>query len=119
MESSSQISDGTAVNPSFNSEIHGGEEEEEETVEEESICDSEAWETLSKSFAEVQSVLDRNRRLIRQVNDNHRSKFPHNLAVNVKLIREINANISTVTGLYTNLSANFSAVVRRRLSAGK
>ncbi|KAL7081993.1 hypothetical protein ACP275_14G073200 [Erythranthe tilingii] len=117
MESSSQISDGTAVNPNFSSEIHGGEEEE--TVEEESICDSEAWEILSKSFAEVQSVLDRNRRLIRQVNDNHRSKIPHNLAVNVKLIREINANISTVSGLYSNLSANFSTVVRRRLSAGK
>ncbi|EYU45718.1 hypothetical protein MIMGU_mgv1a026961mg [Erythranthe guttata] len=115
MESSSQISDGTAVNPS---EIHGGEEEEEEE-ETESICDSEAWEILSKSFAEVQSLLDRNRRLIRQVNDNHRSKIPHNLAVNVKLIREINSNISKLAALYSNLSANFSTVVRRRLSAGK
>ncbi|GFP84294.1 protein early flowering 4, partial [Phtheirospermum japonicum] len=48
-------------------------------------------ETLTKSFREVQSVLDLNRRLIQQVNDNHRSKIPRNLATNVELIREINA----------------------------
>ncbi|KAG5248532.1 protein EARLY FLOWERING [Salix suchowensis] len=66
-----------------------GEEEEE--------CDVEAWDTLSKSFKQVQSVLDdldRNRDLIQQVNSNHRSKIPDNLVKNVSLIREINGNIS-------------------------
>ncbi|GFP82732.1 protein early flowering 4, partial [Phtheirospermum japonicum] len=46
-------------------------------------------ETLTKSFGEVQSVLDLNRRLIQQANDNHRSKIPRNLATNVELIREL------------------------------
>ncbi|KAG6403580.1 hypothetical protein SASPL_135806 [Salvia splendens] len=76
--------------------------------------DFETWEALSKSFGEVQSVLDRNRRLIQQVNDNHRSKIPDNLAKNVALICEINDNMSRVVGLYSGLSATLSAVVRRR-----
>ncbi|KAL3633598.1 hypothetical protein CASFOL_022360 [Castilleja foliolosa] len=94
-------------------EAADGEEEEEP-------CDLEAWETLTKSYGEVQSVLDHNRRLIQQVNDNHRSKNPRNLAMNVELIREINANISKAVGLYSDLSENFSTVVQQRRSvAGK
>ncbi|GFQ05522.1 protein early flowering 4, partial [Phtheirospermum japonicum] len=33
-------------------------------------------ETITKSFREVQPVLDLNRRLIQQANDKHRSKIP-------------------------------------------
>ncbi|GFP95841.1 protein early flowering 4, partial [Phtheirospermum japonicum] len=73
-------------------------------------------ETLTKSFREVQSVLDLNRRLIQQANDNHRSKIPRNLATNVELIREINANISEVTDLYSYLSKSFSSVIQQRRS---
>ncbi|XP_047946355.1 protein EARLY FLOWERING 4-like [Salvia hispanica] len=82
--------------------------------DEDDLCDVETWEALSKSFGEVQSVLDRNRRLIQQVNDNHRSKLPDNLAKNVALICEINDNMSRVVGLYSGLSATLSAAVRRR-----
>ncbi|KAB5540924.1 hypothetical protein DKX38_013898 [Salix brachista] len=57
-------------------------------------CDAEAWNTLSKSFKQVQSVLDHNSDLIKQVNANHKSKIPDNLVKNVSLIREINGNIS-------------------------
>ncbi|KAB5514351.1 hypothetical protein DKX38_028257 [Salix brachista] len=92
-----------------------GEEEEE--------CDVEAWDTLSKSFKQVQSVLDdldRNRDLIQQVNFNHRSKIPDNLVKNVSLIREINGNISKVISIYSDLSVNFSNIVqeRRRVKNG-
>ncbi|KAB5551917.1 hypothetical protein DKX38_009228 [Salix brachista] len=92
-----------------------GEEEEE--------CDVEAWDTLSKSFKQVQSVLDdldRNRDLIQQVNSNHRSKIPDNLVKNVPLIREINGNISKVISIYSDLSVNFSNIVqeRRRVKNG-
>ncbi|KAJ6716540.1 PROTEIN ELF4-LIKE 1 [Salix koriyanagi] len=92
-----------------------GEEEEE--------CDVEAWDTLSKSFKQVQSVLDdldRNRDLIQQVNSNHRSKIPDNLVKNVSLIREINGNISKVISIYSDLSVNFSNIVqeRRRVKNG-
>nr|KJB30652.1 hypothetical protein B456_005G153800 [Gossypium raimondii] len=38
----------------------------------------EAWATLDKNFKQVQSVLDRNRMLIQQVNNNHQSKNPDN-----------------------------------------
>ncbi|KAK4483085.1 hypothetical protein RD792_010262 [Penstemon davidsonii] len=108
----------SAANYRFNNNMNGcflEEDAEDEKLED--CCDVEAWEILSKSFKEVQSVLDRNRRLIQQVNDNHQSMIPRNLAKNVELIREINANISTVTGLYANLSSNFSSIVQYK--AGK
>ncbi|KAG5253815.1 protein ELF [Salix suchowensis] len=87
-------------------EAKNGEEEEE--------CDVEAWDTLSKSFKQVQSVLDHNRDLIQQVNSNHRSKIPDNLVKNVSLIREINGNISKVISIYSDLSVNFSNIVQER-----
>ncbi|XP_068644942.1 protein ELF4-LIKE 1-like [Aristolochia californica] len=75
---------------------------------------NELWESFSKSFSEVQTVLDQNRVLIQQVNENHQSKIPDNLTKNVALIREINGNIGKVASLYSNLSANFSHVVQER-----
>lgn len=87
---------------------------EDEEEEDDEFCDVETWETLSKSFREVQSLLDRNRRLIQQVNDNHRSKVPHNLARNVDLICEINSNMSKVVAIYSSLSASFSTIVHQR-----
>ncbi|KAF9599113.1 hypothetical protein IFM89_035392 [Coptis chinensis] len=79
--------------------------------------DVELWETFSKSFNQVQSVLDQNRVLIQQVNENHQSKLPDNLTKNVSLIREINGNISTVVSLYSKLSANFTHVFHQRAAA--
>ncbi|KAH6765692.1 EARLY FLOWERING-like protein [Perilla frutescens var. hirtella] len=108
----------SAANHSFSDFIDGEDAEAEDDEEEDDdFCDVETWETLSRSFREVQSVLDRNRRLIQQVNDNHRSKMPHNLAKNVDLISEINANISKVVALYSNLSANLSTIVHQRRAA--
>ncbi|GAY37860.1 hypothetical protein CUMW_032280 [Citrus unshiu] len=57
--------------------------------------DAEAWNTLSKSFKQVQTVLDNNRSLIERVNDNHLSRIPDN-----------NGNISKVVSIYSDLSAN-------------
>ncbi|KAF9675475.1 hypothetical protein SADUNF_Sadunf09G0036100 [Salix dunnii] len=77
-------------------------------------CDAEAWDTLSKSFKQVQSVLDHNSDLIKQVNANHQSKIPDNLVKNVSLIREINGNISKVMSIYSDLSFNVSNIVVER-----
>ncbi|KAG6631232.1 uncharacterized protein LOC122291729 isoform X1 [Carya illinoinensis] len=90
--------------------------EENEMVEDEDEeeCDMEVWETLSQSFFQVQSALDQNRTLIQQVNENHQSRIPDNLAKNVELIREINCNISKVLSIYSDLSVNFSSIVRQR-----
>jgi hypothetical protein len=91
----------------------GGAKKEEE-------CDAEAWDTLSKSFKQVQSVLDHNSDLIKQVNANHQSKIPDNLVKSVSLIREINGNITKVMSIYSDLSFNVSNIVeeRRRLKNG-
>ncbi|KAJ0788560.1 putative protein EARLY FLOWERING 4 [Helianthus annuus] len=92
-------------------ETENGDGEEE--------CDVEAWETLSKGFKEAQTALDQNRLLIQQVNENHQSKIPDNLVKNVKLIQEINGNISKVSDVYSNLSVNFSKLVQQRRVKGK
>ncbi|CAI0415943.1 unnamed protein product [Linum tenue] len=83
----------------------GGEEEE---------IDGEMWANFSGTFRKVQTVLDRNRSLIQQVNDNHQSRIPDNMAKNVPLIQEINHNISTVSSLYSDLSSNFVSSYHHR-----
>ena len=75
---------------------------------------AEVWESFNDNFRKVQSVLDRNRVLIQQVNDNHQSKIPDNLVKNVALIQEINGNISKVVSLYSDLSTNFSGVFHQQ-----
>ena len=52
--------------------------------------------------------------LIQQVNDNHQSKVPDNMAKNVALIQELNGNISKVVSLYSGLSSNFSTAFQHQ-----
>ncbi|XP_047339800.1 protein EARLY FLOWERING 4-like [Impatiens glandulifera] len=68
----------------------------------------EVWGALAEKFNQVQMILDRNRVLIKQVNENQESMIHENLVKNVAMIQEINSNISTVASLYSDLSANFS-----------
>ncbi|XP_057434243.1 protein EARLY FLOWERING 4 [Lotus japonicus] len=76
--------------------------------------DPEAWATMNKSFRQVQSVLDRNRLLIQQVNENQQSRMPDNMVKNVSLIQELNGNISKVVSLYSDLNSNFSNVCQQQ-----
>ncbi|KAJ9698680.1 hypothetical protein PVL29_007643 [Vitis rotundifolia] len=98
--------------PGDNTHCRSLEDKDEE--EEEEGCDAEAWETLSRSFDQVQSVLDQNRLLIQQVNENQQSRIHDNLVKNVSLIREINGNFCKVISIYSKLSADFVDIVRRR-----
>ncbi|KAF2312563.1 hypothetical protein GH714_035081 [Hevea brasiliensis] len=82
----------TTKNKRLTGEFNIVDNDDDETEEED--CDVEVWDTLSKSFRQVQAVLDQNRNLIQQVNENHQSMVPDNLTKNVSLIREINGNIS-------------------------
>lgn len=91
--------------------VNGGDDDDDEGEEE---CDEEAWNTLSRSFRQAQTVLDENRALIEEVNSNHGSKIPHNMAKNVGLICQINGNISKALSIYSDLNVNFSDVVRQR-----
>ncbi|GFP96846.1 protein elf4-like 4 [Phtheirospermum japonicum] len=63
---------------------------------------------FQKSFVQVQNILDQNRLLINEINQNHESKIPDNLMRNVRLIRELNNNIRSVVDLYANLSSSFT-----------
>ncbi|CAI9114398.1 OLC1v1015116C1 [Oldenlandia corymbosa var. corymbosa] len=70
--------------------------------------DSKVVQTFQKSFGQVQNILDQNRLLINEINQNHESKIPDNLSRNVGLIRELNNNIRRVVDLYADLSHSFT-----------
>ena len=70
--------------------------------------DGKITQTFQKKFVQVQNILDQNRILINQINQNHESKIPDNLSRNVGLIRELNNNIRRVVDLYSDLSDSFA-----------
>ncbi|KAL0345040.1 UNVERIFIED_CONTAM: protein ELF4-LIKE 3 [Sesamum radiatum] len=65
-------------------------------------------QNFQRSFVQVQKILDQNRLLINEINQNHESNTPHNLTRNVGLIRELNNNITKVVHLYAHLSTSFT-----------
>ncbi|MCD7455912.1 Protein ELF4-LIKE 4 [Datura stramonium] len=67
--------------------------------------DRKVAQTLQKNFVQVQNILDQNRLLINEINQNHESSIPDNLTRNVGLIRELNNNIRRVVDLYADLSS--------------
>ncbi|KAA8541645.1 hypothetical protein F0562_022797 [Nyssa sinensis] len=70
--------------------------------------DGKVLHTFQKNFVQVQNILDQNRLLINEINQNHESKIPDNLTRNVGLIRELNSNIRRVVDLYADLSSSFA-----------
>ncbi|CAJ2649938.1 ELF4-like protein [Trifolium pratense] len=70
--------------------------------------DGKIFQTFQKSFVQVQNILDQNRVLINEINQNHESKVPDNLNRNVGLIKELNNNITRVAQLYSDLSTSFT-----------
>ncbi|KAJ6993589.1 hypothetical protein NC653_016658 [Populus alba x Populus x berolinensis] len=70
--------------------------------------DGKILQTFQKNFVQVQNILDQNRLLINEINQNHESKIPDNLSRNVGLIRELNNNIRRVVDLYADLSTSFT-----------
>ncbi|GER56934.1 ELF4-like protein [Striga asiatica] len=70
--------------------------------------DGKIIQSFQKSFVKVQNILDQNRVLINEINQNHESKTSDNLGRNVGLIRELNNNIRRVVDLYSDLSTSFT-----------
>nr|AFK43622.1 unknown [Lotus japonicus] len=70
--------------------------------------DGKVLHTFQKSFVQVQNILDQNRVLINEINQNHESKVPDNLNRNVGLIKELNNNVRRVVDLYADLSSSFT-----------
>ncbi|KZV41861.1 hypothetical protein F511_36593 [Dorcoceras hygrometricum] len=65
-------------------------------------------QTFQKNFVQVQNILDQNRLLINEINQNQEAKVADELTRNVGLIRELNNNIKRVVDLYANLSDSFT-----------
>ncbi|KAM7506886.1 hypothetical protein LguiA_017339 [Lonicera macranthoides] len=59
--------------------------------------DGKVLQTFQKGFVQVQNILDQNRLLITEINQNRESKIPDNLSRNVGLIRELNNNVRLTT----------------------
>ncbi|KAE9616220.1 hypothetical protein Lal_00017735 [Lupinus albus] len=70
--------------------------------------DSRLLLVFQKSLLQAQDILNQNRLLINEINQNHESKMPDNLNRNVGLIRELNNNIRRVVDLYADLSGSFT-----------
>ncbi|XP_014515760.1 protein ELF4-LIKE 4 [Cajanus cajan] len=70
--------------------------------------DSRLLQVFQKSLLQAQDILNQNRLLINEINQNHESKMPDNLSRNVGLIRELNSNIRRVVDLYADLSNSFA-----------
>ncbi|KAF7843584.1 protein ELF4-LIKE 4-like [Senna tora] len=68
--------------------------------------DSRIFHAFQKNLLQAQDILDQNRLLINEINQNHESKIPDNLNRNVGLIRELNNNIRRVVDLYADLSSS-------------
>ncbi|PHU13954.1 Protein EARLY FLOWERING 4 [Capsicum chinense] len=76
--------------------------------------DSEIWNNFSNNFRQVQSVLDQNRLLIQQVNENHQSRTHDSMVQNVGLIQELNGNISKVASIYSDFNTDFRTMLHQR-----
>ncbi|KAL6996274.1 Protein ELF4-LIKE 4 [Sarracenia purpurea var. burkii] len=83
-----------------------------------SQLDGKVAQAFQKGFVQVENILDQNRLLINEIDQNHESKVPDNLTRNVGLIRELNNNIRRVVDLYADLSSSF-AQSRRASSEGE
>ncbi|XP_022154645.1 protein ELF4-LIKE 3-like isoform X2 [Momordica charantia] len=66
--------------------------------------DGKMVQTFQKKLVEVEKILDQNRLLINEINQNQESKMADNLGRNVGLIRELNNNIRRVVDLYADLT---------------
>lgn len=72
------------------------------------LADTKQLHGFQKSFVQVQAILDQNRLLINEINQNQESKIPDNLGRNVSLIRELNNNIRRIVDLYGDLALSFN-----------
>jgi hypothetical protein len=64
----------------------------------------------AENFEKVQMILDQNRLLIKEINQNHSSRQTEGLSRNVELIRVLHKNVAMVIQLYQEISESFVTV---------
>ncbi|KAJ7562026.1 hypothetical protein O6H91_03G052600 [Diphasiastrum complanatum] len=69
--------------------------------------DAKVWATFQQNFGQVQFLLDHNRLLVKEINQNHESNLAECLNRNSTLTRELNGNMGKVVALYGGLSTSF------------
>lgn len=84
----------------------------------ENAMEARVMENFQKSFSEVQTILNHNTALIREISQNQESNAVGSLTKNVGLIRELNTNIGQVVQLYENISAEFSRSMEEDNTSG-
>lgn len=72
------------------------------------VMDRRVFSIFHSVSRQVQFLLDHNRLLINEINQNHKANLPEGLTRNVMLIRELNTNIGKVVDLYAHMSTNFA-----------
>eukprot|EP00897_Mesotaenium_endlicherianum_P008954 jgi/Mesen1/8087/ME000434S07333 len=77
-----------------------------ESIPQSQPFDPRVWPGFEK-FNHVQAILDHNRLLINEINNNHEERNPEGLMRNVALIRELNHNVAKVVDLYGEISKIF------------
>lgn len=80
-----------------------------------SVSDADTAGVDVRTFASdktnaVQDLLDTNKLLITEINNNHEERSAESLARNVLLIREFNSNIHKIIQLYKELSASIEQI---------
>ncbi|GAQ80882.1 hypothetical protein KFL_000650150 [Klebsormidium nitens] len=86
-----------------------GYSENEPSTAPEALGISKEWPGAA-NFDKVQMILDQNRLLIKEINQNHCARRTEGLSRNVLLIRELHSNVAKVVELYREISESFVVV---------
>ncbi|KAL4331780.1 hypothetical protein GQ457_07G039080 [Hibiscus cannabinus] len=78
--------------------------------------DSKVVQVFQKSFVQVQNILDQNRLLINEINQNHESKIPDNLSRNVELYADLSSSFAK--SMDTSSEEDLSGAMRSDGKAG-
>uniref|UniRef100_A0A9I9CJU5 Protein EARLY FLOWERING 4 domain-containing protein n=1 Tax=Cucumis melo TaxID=3656 RepID=A0A9I9CJU5_CUCME len=81
--------------------------------------DGKMVQRFQTNFVQVQNILEQNRMLINEINQNQESRMAGKVSRNVGLIRELNNNIRRVVDLYADLSTSFTNSIEHGDSAAK
>jgi len=74
-------------------------------------------QTPPKSIGEVRGILEHNRMLIQEISQNQETCDADGLTRNVSLIRELNAKMARVVGIYGEMSSFYAHVVATKKAA--
>ncbi|KAH7443094.1 hypothetical protein KP509_02G019200 [Ceratopteris richardii] len=89
------------------------ERKESHSLAESGNLDARVLQTFEKKFEEVETIFHHNSALIRQISKNQEvANSDASLAINARLLRELNGNIGQVLELYADMSKEYSKALQ-------